>query len=149
MLNLGKGKGKEFVFWTPAVFQVLIFTYVSFYVMSQMLIFTLLWVKASGFQFCSVGLNNLSKVAQLKSTGAGIQTQSFWAHGLCSSFGTTFSQRLQGMKCLCIGPSSLGLYREFFRGQRWWFCSWTFTSSSTESLSHVWRPSAVLGRIET
>lgn len=39
-----------------------------------MLIFTLLlWVKASCFQFCSVGLNSLSKVAQLKALELGFK----------------------------------------------------------------------------
>lgn len=46
-------------------------------VLSQMLIFTMvLWVRTSCLQFCSERLNNLSKVAQLKSSGAQIQSQS-------------------------------------------------------------------------
>lgn len=108
-------------------------------VRSQMLIFTLvlceLNLPASSF---AQRLNNLSKVAQLKSSGAGIQTRC--VRPSSPSRGTSLPQKFQVTKYLCIGPSLLGLYRELFRGQRW---PWTFTSSHTQRLCHVWSPSTV------
>lgn len=107
------------------------------WVMAQMLIFTSvlceLNLPASSF---TQRLNNLSKVAQLKSSGARIQTQSVWPYS--PSCSTSLPQKFQVMKYLCIGPSPLGLYRELFRGQRWWF--WTlnlYFLSHTKPLSCV------------
>lgn len=109
----------------------------SVWVVTQMLIFTLvlceLNLPASSF---AQRLNNLSQVAQLKSSGARIQTQSVWPYS--PSCSTSLPQKFQVMKYLCIGPSPLGLYRELFRGQRWWF--WTlnlYFLSHTKPLSCV------------